>query len=127
MFGTDGGDVEYVLDCPPGAEARRAVCDLGDRPGAGGIKYLSVLIRSEGAATADVFRIAAHSRTEADGSFLTDGQPAAGKGPERVFDKKTVYIPVAAGIVMIPLCIHLFRSDRDASFAKARRRREREK
>ncbi|MBR3638987.1 MAG: hypothetical protein IKN50_00090, partial [Clostridia bacterium] len=68
MFGTDGGDVEYALECSPGSGERRVVCDLGDLPGVGGVKYFSVLIRSEGAATADIFRIAAHSRTEADGS-----------------------------------------------------------
>ena len=127
MFGTDGGDVEYVLDCPRDAGEQRVVCDLGDLPGTGGISWISVLIRSEGAATADVFGITAHSKTESEGSIPIDGQPQDGKEPEKEFDRKIVYIPVAAGIVLIPLVIYLFRSDRDASFAKARSRREREK
>ena len=127
MFGTDGGNVEYVLDCPDNAGERRVVCDLGDLPGTGGIKWVSVLIRSEGTATADVFGITAHGRTEAEGSLPIDGQPQDGKGPEKEFDKRIVYAPVAAGIVLIPLAIYLFRSDRDESFARARSRRERDK
>ncbi len=127
MFGTEAGDVEYVLDCPSGAGERRVVCDLGDLPEAGGVRYFSVLIRSSGTATADIFRIAAHSTTDTDGSIRIDGSLSAEDGTAKDFDKRIVYIPVAAGIVLIPLGIHFFRSDRDASLAKARSRREREK
>ncbi len=127
MFGSDVGDVEYVLDCPPGTGEERIVCDLDGLPGDGGINWFSVLIRSEGTATVDIFKISAHSRTKTDGTVRIDGESADGAGPGRPFDRRIVYVSVAAGIIMIPLGIHFFRSDRDASFEKARRRREREK
>ena len=127
MFGVDGGDAEYVLGCPPDTGRRRVVCDLSDLPGSGGIKYFSVLIRSEGTATADVFGITAHSKTETQGSIAIDGRSADGQAPKKEFDKRIYFIAAGAAIVLIPLGIHLFRSDRDASFAKARRLRELEK
>ena len=125
IFGTAGGDAEFVLDCPPGEEERRIVCDLGDFPGAEGIGYFSVLIRSEGEATADLFDIAAYSRTEKEGSVAIGGPRGEKTPPRPEIDRKILLIPVAAGIILIPLGIHCFRSDRDMSFARAARRRER--
>ena len=124
LFGGDGGRTEYSAKVGEGNTDLRALCDLtksekGERP-----SWEAVMIRSEGAVTADFKKIVCHSST-----LTSDEIAGTGKEKKKTFlnlpaGPKRIYIMLAATLAAVGavwLAIHCIRSDRDFTPSPVRR------
>ena len=124
LFGGDGGRTEYSAKVGEGNTDLRALCDLtksekGERP-----SWAAVMIRSEGAVTADFKKIVCHSST-----LTSDEIAGTGKEEKKTFlnlpaGPKRIYIMLAATLAAVGavwLAIHCIRSDRDFTPSPVRR------
>ena len=128
LFGDENGRAEYSAKVTGGAEDVRVVCDFtkSEKPEKPG--YMAVMIRSDGAVTADFNRIVCHSTTLTS-EELAD---ARGGGKKPLIDLpdglKRTYFVLAISVTMVAavwMAVHCIRSDRDFTPLPARKKTRR--